>query len=126
MSLCTSVTIAAVAVFVYAWLVPLCVWGFLTWRKGTEPQISSYSFLETVCVYGYSLFIYVPTSVSSGSLLSWTVVFCSSLKHSDLFSYLHPSGVVDDSLELASVAVDCGCHGDLWLLAGHHILAHSP
>ncbi|KAI1884478.1 hypothetical protein AGOR_G00226800 [Albula goreensis] len=57
------VTIAAVVVFLYAWLVPLCVWGFLTWRKGTERQTGGYSFLETVCVYGYSLFIYIPTSV---------------------------------------------------------------
>ncbi|KPP62559.1 protein YIPF1-like [Scleropages formosus] len=57
------VTIAAVAVFAYAWLVPLGVWGFLTWRQSTERQISGYSFLETVCVYGYSLFVYVPTSI---------------------------------------------------------------
>lgn len=53
-------------VFLYAWLVPLGLWGFLTWRKGTERQIGGYTFLETVCVYGYSLFIYIPTSVSPG------------------------------------------------------------
>ncbi|KAJ8345828.1 hypothetical protein SKAU_G00300210 [Synaphobranchus kaupii] len=57
------VTIAAVAVFLYAWLVPLCLWGFLAWRQGTERQIGGYTFLETVCVYGYSLFVYIPTSV---------------------------------------------------------------
>ncbi|KAL4658075.1 protein YIPF1-like [Arapaima gigas] len=58
-----QVTIAAVAVFAYAWLVPLGLWGFLTWRQSKERQISGYSFLETLCVYGYSLFIYVPTSI---------------------------------------------------------------
>uniref|UniRef100_A0A8C9TI69 Protein YIPF n=1 Tax=Scleropages formosus TaxID=113540 RepID=A0A8C9TI69_SCLFO len=68
------VTIAAVAVFAYAWLVPLGVWGFLTWRQSTERQISGYSFLETVCVYGYSLFVYVPTSVSVGILWGGTVI----------------------------------------------------
>ncbi|KAJ8254221.1 hypothetical protein COCON_G00208330 [Conger conger] len=57
------VTIAAVVVFLYAWLVPLGLWGFLTWRKGAERQTRGYTFLETVCVYGYSLFIYIPTSV---------------------------------------------------------------
>ncbi|KAG7460132.1 hypothetical protein MATL_G00217940 [Megalops atlanticus] len=57
------VTIAAVVVFLYAWLVPLGVWGFLTWRQGAERQTGGYSFLETVCVYGYSLFVYIPTSV---------------------------------------------------------------
>ncbi|XP_056144000.1 protein YIPF2 [Lampris incognitus] len=58
-----KVTIAAVVIFMYAWLVPLGIWGFLTWRRGAERQIGGYSFLETVCVYGYSLFIYIPTSV---------------------------------------------------------------
>jgi hypothetical protein len=58
------VTIAAVVIFLYAWLVPLGVWVFLTWRQREERQQSGYSFLETVCVYGYSLFIYIPTSVS--------------------------------------------------------------
>ncbi|XP_020508475.1 protein YIPF2 [Labrus bergylta] len=57
------VTIAAIIIFMYAWLVPIGLWGFLTWRQGTERQVGGYSFLETVCVYGYSLFIYIPTSV---------------------------------------------------------------
>ncbi|XP_075999352.1 protein YIPF2 [Genypterus blacodes] len=57
------VTIAAVVIFMYAWLVPIGLWGFLTWRQGSERQLGGYSFLETVCVYGYSLFIYIPTSV---------------------------------------------------------------
>ncbi|XP_074553577.1 protein YIPF2 isoform X1 [Halichoeres trimaculatus] len=57
------VTIAAAVIFLYAWLVPVGLWGFLTWRQGTERQVGGYSFLETVCVYGYSLFIYIPTSV---------------------------------------------------------------
>ncbi|XP_030637003.1 protein YIPF2 [Chanos chanos] len=64
-----KVTAAAVTVFLYVWLVPLGVWGFLTWKRGTERQISSYSFLETVCVYGYSLFIYIPTS------MLWSIPF---------------------------------------------------
>ncbi|KAF7698280.1 protein YIPF2 [Silurus meridionalis] len=58
-----KVTIAALAVFLYAWLVPLLVWGFMTWRQNTSRQTSAYSFLETVCVYGYSLFVYIPTSI---------------------------------------------------------------
>lgn len=59
-----TVTIAALVIFLYAWLVPIALWGFLTWRQGAERQLGGYSFLETVCVYGYSLFIYIPTSVS--------------------------------------------------------------
>lgn len=57
------VTVAAVGVFLYAWLVPVALWGFLLWRLGGDRLVGGYSFLETVCVYGYSLFIYIPTSV---------------------------------------------------------------
>ncbi|XP_048847693.1 protein YIPF2 isoform X1 [Brienomyrus brachyistius] len=100
------VTIAAVAVFVYAWLVPLCVWGFLTWRKGTEPQISSYSFLETVCVYGYSLFIYVPTSVLWMIPLNWLqwllIVVATAISGSLLVVTFWP--IVRDDTKLTAFA----------------------
>ncbi|XP_036410335.1 protein YIPF1 [Megalops cyprinoides] len=58
-----KVTIAATAIYSYAWLVPLALWGFLTWRNSKVMSIVSYSFLEIVCVYGYSLFIYIPAAV---------------------------------------------------------------
>lgn len=70
-----TVTIAAVVIFLYAWLVPFCLWGFLTWRQGAERQIGGYSFLETVCVYGYSLFIYIPTSVSPLTSWRWRQIY---------------------------------------------------
>lgn len=53
------VTLAAVAIFAYASLVPTALWGVLLWRKSN----AGYSFLEILCVYGYSLFIYIPISV---------------------------------------------------------------
>ncbi|KAM9004440.1 protein YIPF1 [Sarcophilus harrisii] len=58
-----KVSIAATAIYAYAWLVPLGLWGFLLWRNGKVMSIVSYSFLEIVCVYGYSLFIYIPTAI---------------------------------------------------------------
>lgn len=60
-----SVSIAATVIYAYAWLVPLALWGFLVWRNSKVMNIVSYSFLEIVCVYGYSLFIYIPTAVST-------------------------------------------------------------
>ncbi|XP_073213751.1 protein YIPF1 isoform X3 [Lepidochelys kempii] len=57
------VSIAATAIYAYAWLVPLALWGFLMWRNSKVMSIVSYSFLEIVCVYGYSLFIYIPTAI---------------------------------------------------------------
>ncbi|XP_018608802.1 protein YIPF1 [Scleropages formosus] len=58
-----KVTIAATAIYSYAWLVPLALWGFLLWRNTKVMNIVSYSFLEIVCVYGYSLFVYIPAAV---------------------------------------------------------------
>ncbi|XP_066563800.1 protein YIPF2 [Amia ocellicauda] len=65
-----KVSIAGLAVFSYSWLTPLCVWGLLQWRS-TRHGRSSYSFLETVSVYGYSLFIYIPTAVLWTVPLEW-------------------------------------------------------
>ncbi|XP_061084469.1 protein YIPF2-like [Conger conger] len=65
-----AVSVAAVSVFLYAMLVPVCVWGFLKWRQGGR-HVRGYSYLETVCVYGYSLFIYVPASVLWIFPLQW-------------------------------------------------------
>ncbi|XP_053549416.1 protein YIPF1 [Bombina bombina] len=72
-----KVSIAATAIFAYAWLVPLALWGFLTWRNSKVMSMVSYSFLEIVCVYGYSLFIYIPTSVMwifQSEILRWILM----------------------------------------------------
>lgn len=58
-----KVTVAGVTIYCYAWLVPLALWGFLRWRQGTREHMGLYTFLETVCVYGYSLFVFIPTVV---------------------------------------------------------------
>ncbi|TNN88397.1 Protein YIPF1 [Liparis tanakae] len=58
-----KVTIAATAIFSYAWFVPLALWGFLLWRNNKIMNLVSYSFMEIVCVYGYSLSIYIPAVV---------------------------------------------------------------
>nr|KAF6482667.1 Yip1 domain family member 2 [Molossus molossus] len=57
------VTVAGITIYCYAWLVPLALWAFLQWRKGVRERMGPYTFLETVCVYGYSLFIFIPTVV---------------------------------------------------------------
>ncbi|XP_047387088.1 protein YIPF2 isoform X2 [Sciurus carolinensis] len=58
-----KVTVAGITIYCYAWLVPLALWGFLRWRKGVRERMGPYTFLETVCIYGYSLFIFIPTVV---------------------------------------------------------------
>ncbi|XP_043989518.1 protein YIPF1 [Gambusia affinis] len=58
-----KVSIAATAIFSYAWLVPLGLWGLLLWRSNKILNLVSYSFMEIVCVYGYSLAVYIPAVV---------------------------------------------------------------
>uniref|UniRef100_G1SJK8 Protein YIPF n=1 Tax=Oryctolagus cuniculus TaxID=9986 RepID=G1SJK8_RABIT len=58
-----KVTVAGITIYCYAWLVPLALWGFLRWRKAVRERVGPYTFLETVCVYGYSLFVFIPTVV---------------------------------------------------------------
>ena len=55
-----AVTLAAAAIYSYAFIIPSLLWGLLLWRRSN----AGYSFLEILCVYGYSLSIYIPISVS--------------------------------------------------------------
>jgi len=55
----TKVGLAASTIFTYVLAVPVCLW-FLFWFRGCT---ANYSLLETICVYGYSLSIYVPISI---------------------------------------------------------------
>ncbi|XP_067000739.2 protein YIPF1 [Anabrus simplex] len=62
------VTYAATAIYTYAWLVPMLLWGFLRWRGGQDTRMT---FLEILCVYGYSLAIYIPVSVLWVIQIEW-------------------------------------------------------
>jgi len=69
-----KVTLAATAVFAYAWLVPAALYMAM-WAKaennggddnneGTStPSPTQISFVELLCIYGYSLSIFIPVSV---------------------------------------------------------------
>ncbi|XP_008275397.1 protein YIPF1 [Stegastes partitus] len=71
-----KVTIAATAIFSYAWFVPLGLWSLLLWRNNKVMSLVTYSFIEIVCVYGYSLSIYIPAVVLSIIPFDW-VRWCS-------------------------------------------------
>ncbi|XP_072225801.1 protein YIPF2 [Leuresthes tenuis] len=102
------VTIAAVVIFMYAWLVPIGLWGFLTWRQGAERQTGGYSFLETVCVYGYSLFIYIPTSILwiiPFEWLQWTLILVAMLISGSVLVLTFWPVVRDDTKVMAVATV---------------------
>ena len=73
---------AASAVFGYAWLVPAALYAFLWWVAGSpSAKTDSASFLELLCVYGYSLAIYIPVSVLwtiQNSAFQWTLVLAGA------------------------------------------------
>ncbi|XP_006002615.1 protein YIPF1 isoform X2 [Latimeria chalumnae] len=103
-----KVSIAATAIYTYAWLVPLALWGFLMWRNSKFMNIVSYSFLEIVCVYGYSLFIYIPTAVLwifPNEGVRWAlIVFAMCLSGSVLVMTFWPA-VRDDNRRVAMATI---------------------
>lgn len=70
-----KVTLAATAVFSYAWLVPSGLYAYLWWTSNAG--LASLSFLELICLYGYSLVIYIPVSLLwliQNNFLQWLLV----------------------------------------------------
>jgi len=70
-----KVTLAATAVFSYAGLVPASLYGFLWWSS-SGMGTATLSFLELVCLYGYSLAIYIPVSLLWLIQVSWWQWLC--------------------------------------------------
>lgn len=117
-----KVTIAATAVFSYAWLVPLALWGLLLWRNNKVMSLVTYSFIEIVCVYGYSLSVYIPVVILWGIPHEWlrwcSVVVALCLSGSILMITFWPA-VRDDhpkvmiaillGIELLNVLLAVGC-----------------
>lgn len=62
-----KVSLAATAIYSYTFLLPVLLWGLMWYRQSSN----RYSLLEILCVYGYSLAIYVPISVLWIIQVSW-------------------------------------------------------
>lgn len=61
------VSYAATVIWIYVMLIPISLWAFLKWTVESpfNDEISSKtpSLLQLICIYGYSLFIYIPVSI---------------------------------------------------------------
>ncbi|GAU98586.1 hypothetical protein RvY_09713 [Ramazzottius varieornatus] len=53
-----KVTAAAISIFLYVWILPICIWTFLWWRNSH----GSLKLSGALCLYGYSMFLYIPVS----------------------------------------------------------------
>nr|CAI5841954.1 unnamed protein product [Callosobruchus analis] len=80
------VSYAATSIFLYVTLVPFILWGLLKWSvqvtdlEGIDSEIVP-GVLELICIYGYSLFIYIPVSILWSiqiSLLQWSLVIVAT------------------------------------------------
>uniref|UniRef100_A0A6M2E4P6 Protein YIPF n=1 Tax=Amblyomma tuberculatum TaxID=48802 RepID=A0A6M2E4P6_9ACAR len=103
---------------VYMFLVPLVLWAVLKYRQVE----SRYSLLETLCLYGYSLAVYVPISILWAVHLAWLrwllVVVGATLSGWVLVTTLWPS-FREDSRKMAvitSAVIFCiACITGTWL-----------
>ena len=77
-----KVSLAASVIFTYVCLLPVCVWGFLWWRHTHDKTSAAVTFLEIICIYGYSLTVFIPVSICwvvNVPLLRWTLVIIGSV-----------------------------------------------
>eukprot|EP01137_Pigoraptor_chileana_P034864 Opistho-2@28053 len=70
----SKVTFAASAIYGYATLVPVVVWAILRYVA----KARTVGLMEVICIYGYSLFIYIPVSILCivhNEALRWSLVY---------------------------------------------------
>jgi len=71
-----KVSLAAMVVFSYASLLPAGLYGFMWWAGAGQVGSSTISFIELLCLYGYSLTIYIPVSLLWLVQISWWQWIC--------------------------------------------------
>lgn len=55
-----EVTMLGTVLYAYTWIIPLVLWSVMWWR-GNQTR---YSLLELLCIYGYSVGVFIPVMVS--------------------------------------------------------------
>lgn len=100
-----KVSLAATAIYSYAIILPLLLWGLMWYRQSS----TRYTLLEILSVYGYSLFIYIPISilwVIQIPFFQWILVIVgAALSGSVLLMTFWPT--VRDENKKVAIAVLC-------------------
>ncbi|XP_076346193.1 protein YIPF1 isoform X2 [Tachypleus tridentatus] len=110
-----KVSFAATAIYSYAFLLPLMLWGLLQCRE----SISNYTFLEILCVYGYSLSVYIPISilwVIQVAWLQWLLVIVGTVLSGSVLLLTFWPAVKTDTVKVATLVL-------LLILFFHTLLA---
>ncbi|CAF2081737.1 unnamed protein product [Rotaria magnacalcarata] len=74
----SKITLSAILVCLYWWIMPASVYFFFRWRLNRI----EYTFLELLCIYGYSLTIFIPISILwiiPIGWLQWTSTILASI-----------------------------------------------
>jgi hypothetical protein len=67
------VTSSSAVILLYWWLLPTILYLLVRWRQSN----ADFTYLEMLCIYGYSLSIYIPVSIIwiiKVPMLQWIVV----------------------------------------------------
>lgn len=99
-----KVSIAATVVYSYTSLVPLGLWVLLWYRKSE----ARYTLLEVVCIYGYSLSIYVPLSVLwtvPNDFLRWALVLVGAIASGSVLLLTMWPAFKDDQKKISLIAM---------------------
>ncbi|XP_076237660.1 protein YIPF1 [Calliopsis andreniformis] len=127
------VSYAATCIFLYAWLLPIALWGALKWttssRDTEEELIESYAtpgVLELLCLYGYSLAIYIPVAFLWTIQIGWLqwslMVVATFMSGGILLRSLLP--VIAGRYRVIYIAIILGMH--LMLAAGFMMFFFYP
>uniref|UniRef100_A0A034W9N0 Protein YIPF n=1 Tax=Bactrocera dorsalis TaxID=27457 RepID=A0A034W9N0_BACDO len=118
------VSYAATCIFIYANLFPIALWALfkyslkpITDDVETESADYSPSLLSLMCIYGYSLFIYIPVSVLwviQISLLQWLLVITAALLSGSVLIFVLTPALRNSKLSLFLI---------IGILAAHFLLA---
>ncbi|KAI0237279.1 Protein YIPF1 [Lamellibrachia satsuma] len=95
-----KVTLAATAIFSYWWVIATLLWGMLRWRG----SLAGFTYMEVICVYGYSLAVYIPISmlwVIQFSWLQWTLVIVGMVLSGGVLLLTFWPAVKEDNVKVA-------------------------
>ncbi|UYV62270.1 YIPF1, partial [Cordylochernes scorpioides] len=118
-----KVTIAAITIFSYIFLLPLVLFSLLKYNTMRGVR---YTLLEILCAYGYSIFIYIPISilwVIQVPALQWTLVIVGALLSGSVLVknfwpvLRHTNIKVMIIIVVSDCFLLCGMDVQLWFLA---------
>jgi len=95
-----KVTLAATVIFCYWWLLPTALRLVFWWRHSR----SNITFLESICVYGYSLAVYIPISILwliPSPAFRWLLVIAGTILSGSVLVLTFWPAVKDDDKKVA-------------------------